>query len=78
MEGTNPLLQDHFHKKFSKLWESMTVGLIKTDFCECSIFPLDLNVMAQVDIPIIHKTHLHHHQSHQIQIHQHLQKKTHL
>ena len=58
MEGTNPLLQDHFHKILIKLCESMTVGLIKTGLRKCGIFPLDQNpigVSRLFDFPTFSK-----------------------
>ena len=80
MEGTNPLLQDHSQvfSKLSKLCDSMTVGLIKTSFRKCGIFLLDWNTIGKSWFREFIKNHFHHHQIHQIKIHQHLQTKTHL
>ena len=40
-----------FPQNISKLSESMTVGLIRTGFRKCALFPLDWNVIGTSWLP---------------------------
>ena len=76
MEGINPLLKT-ISTKFFKTMGLNESGTDKNRFPKVFHISLGLECNWCKLILKIHKSHLYHHQIHQIEIHQHLQTKTH-